>query len=110
MYARFKVLATLGHFGDSTADGLVKRRRSLNQSGGRPVAAVTFKVICTVQYDSRASRYIERMTGVLGDLGHRRENILSIYIGRVDITDSSARMLTHDRGHTGAWAPTHSAQ
>jgi hypothetical protein len=77
----------------------VKRRFSLNQRGGRVVAAVTFKSF--VQY--RASHYIERLTRVLGAVGHRRENVLSIYIGRVTVR-FGCRPKNDDRGVPGVWA------
>ena len=82
----------------------VKRRPSLNQRGGRVVAAVTFQIICSVQYYSRASRYIERLTCVLGAVGHRGENVLSIYIGRVTVRFGCRPK--NDRGVPGAWTAT----
>jgi hypothetical protein len=77
------------------ATGLVKRApASLNQRGRRVVAAVTFKSIVqygTVQFESQS--LIERL---MGAVGHRRENVLSIYVGRVDMTDRSVRTSTQE--------------
>ena len=55
-----------------------KRRLSLNHRGGRVVASRYVQIICSVQCYSRASRYIERLTSVLGVVGHRKENVLSV--------------------------------